>query len=1493
MQHTKAIQHAVSKARAMDVDPPPRREMMTAVEIPAMPKKNTASVVEGPSTAENLSRLDRTIAVQNAIKVQMENERAKRNERTKDEPDGGLRRMMAPPKEGRKVMEARKVNGERDDDPSMSASSHKKNTWDEKDRDKPPPPARTQKKEPGKKLADKQKKNGPSNLTRESDEAFLKSLPNPIVLQLNQKPFDIRQCLRATKVEGLTIGQLMELSPSIRRTVQACLKTVPREERVLLNEEYPSLLLGEPEAEELRVLLSRVERSKTDTHGFRAAIMGTKCEILLDGGSCVNVIRRGFLEQIGITNHTPYSSFTLKGLTGNAGVAGEAPSVPIDIQGIMIPAGCVIVDSVDFNILLGRPFLEACHGHTEWSTASTILQVQGFKIAIDGRARTIPKVSRLSIHGDQDDPSAKSAEEDSTDGSSDGSSTDDEETSASEKEDEADEGYSLLIQSIQEGKVERTNAQQLRKDDENGEIVNCWFLRAIFPEPPELDGRQPVSCFSVSESSGLIPPKPSDPRFEAAPIMVNNSYGFHLEAPRCRDRLTNTPVMLLPGLEERSVYVGDIPEVHENLPKIQRIFQEHPECFPKEGEMSRTLNADLLEAPASFHLKPGSKFPRAYNKKYSPGQIATLCEYRDQMVRAGKMRRSGSPASCNPLLIQKKDGSYRVCVNFIPVNKLIAPMAWPLPDPITEIYKLQGCEFLSLWDCKDGYLQSPIAEESRFLTAVAFPDGLYEYNVLPMGLIDSMQWYTRHMGEVFSTIKDRLGNFVDDMATGDADFFLHFRTVEEVLARMDEFNGSFSGKKSAFFVKQREFLGRIVGNSQISADPKKLFKMEYWPVPQNVTELRGFVGFALFLCDFISNFSAMAAPLFPLYKLHKDPKAFVEKWLSDPKYIEAFRAIQIALVTAPVLIMMDHKRPVILSADTSDFASGHVIAHCLTLEDDERIDINVKYQPIVFGSRKLSGAESRYFATERELLGLVYCLVKHSHLLEGKEIHVFIDHRALLYLHNLSSRSARLTRWTFIIAQFRITIHHRPGRDMKDSDPLSRIHHKNITGEDLPDIGMEDAMEMEENKRLMKVLLISEDQEPFVSIVAALQGDPLTYLDKDTRRKIMSILPKYFVAQGQLFKRTSGGSPRQYVPPGKVASVLENTHGSTIMGHLGVVATYTLIAEGYFWPGMYADVKKHLSTCDACQRFQTRDPTRYRFHRLPPPQTIFHTMGLDAVGPLPMSNGKRFVLNMVDYLSGWVVSVAVASLAGNVIVKTVEKHWARQYGYPQRIITDNGSSLSAGVFKEWCIRHEVDLDPASAYHPETNGMVERYNGFMVRQLARIIQWDGLAESAWASILDRVTWTWRTQIKQTRGVSPFEILFGQRPRLPWDMDHTKMMDMEEREEVDEERRGILEVLRATVRQRIINEHKWSTEAADLSLPRKYEVGDEVLVHQSALLKQWSGKLSPRWKGPFAIFEALPGDTYRLSEKVEGQWRRYYGGRPVNHSRLKPYKRDNQY
>ena len=151
--------------------------------------------------------------------------------------------------------------------------------------------------------------------------------------------------------------------------------------------------------------------------------------------------------------------------------------------------------------------------------------------------------------------------------------------------------------------------------------------------------------------------------------------------------------------------------------------------------------------------------------------------------------------------------------------------------------------------------------------------------------------------------------------------------------------------------------------------------------------------------------------------------------------------------------MINHKRPVIISADTSDFTNRYVLAHAADPADDTRIDILAKYRLILFGSRKLSGAEMWYFAIERELLRPAYYLKKSEYLLISKDVHVIVDHRALLYFHKLLYQNGRLTRWNILVSEFSLHIRRRPGRDMMDSDLLSRIRHQLSEGQ--PDLGLE------------------------------------------------------------------------------------------------------------------------------------------------------------------------------------------------------------------------------------------------------------------------------------------------------------------------------------------------------------------------------------------------------------------------------------------------------
>ncbi|KAG0346094.1 hypothetical protein BGZ54_005344, partial [Gamsiella multidivaricata] len=259
-----------------------------------------------------------------------------------------------------------------------------------------------------------------------------------------------------------------------------------------------------------------------------------------------------------------------------------------------------------------------------------------------------------------------------------------EEMDSSEEDEEGSDPQILLLHALSHQNstgLQPISMNELALEEIQENIRSVFFLMRVptIDEEPENVKRQVLLAQPQTDGRGIN-----------IVHFVSDQYGFCLEAPRCRDIVTNTPVKLIPGLEERNVFVGDLPEVDARMEEIHAMFDRRKGCFPLSGEMSRTLDSTKLQAPAEFHTDPSIPLPKAYSRKYSPEQIRVLNEYVETMERAGKMQKSNSPVSCNPLLVAKKDGSYRVCVNFIPVNKLIRPMAWPIPDPMTEIYKLQG-----------------------------------------------------------------------------------------------------------------------------------------------------------------------------------------------------------------------------------------------------------------------------------------------------------------------------------------------------------------------------------------------------------------------------------------------------------------------------------------------------------------------------------------------------------------------------------------------------------------------------------------------------------------------------------------------------------------------------------------------------------------------------------------------------------------------------------
>lgn len=1353
-----------------------------------------------------------------------------------------------------------------------------------------------------------------------------KELPRQIRLSMSSKPFDIVKCLQETIVQGLSYAQLLRISPAVRSILSEQLKTITPERKAMFIQQEPRLgkYLSPGQPLEVEVNLVQRDISKYGTHSMLSKVHGHIIRPLLDGGACVNVCTKKFLDRVGIKIMQPLSSIALRGLSGNAKVVGEVHDVPLQIAEIGVTVGCVVIEEAPFEMLLGRGFFEQMNARTGWLDAKYLLRHHGYEITIFGSQPDRHPEVRVIGAGDETESETSASEGEASTHSNTGAENDleDEESSSESTDsgpssDEEDLPGSVPAQVYQAELAEEALGQddtiplitveELREAVNNDQIAFMLLLQAT---PVQAKAESWINCmndtispsespaksrewnvFSVEEDGPESSPLVNTIENPEAPILVvNKDYGFSLEAPRCRDTLSDTPCIPIPGLEEHSIMVGDLPEVHQHMDQIVALFTKYKNCFPKVGEMSRTMDESKLSMPVTFHVKPNMRLPRARPYKQSPEQIKTLLDYRDKMVAAGKMRKSSSHVSCNPVLIKKKDGTYRVCVNFIPVNAMIDPMAWPINDPMTEIYRLQGSTWMSFWDCKDGYLQSPVAEECRYLTAVCFPDGLYEFNVLPMGFVDAMQWYIRHMTEAFDCpeLRERLAKFVDDMGIGSISFEEHLEILELVLQRMDTINGSFSGAKSAFFVQRRTFLGHVISSDTISADPKKLDKVAIWSVPRNVKELRQFIGFALFMSGFASWFQGIIGPLYELYKYDKRASKFIEAWSEDPRYPTAFEGGQKALLSSPVLVMVNHNRPIIVSADTSNYATGFNLAHCADPEDDNNINIHVKYRPIVFGSRKLSDAETRYCATERELLGIIYCLVKYEHLLQGKVIHIFLDHRALLYLHNLRAKNQRLVKWSLILGRFRAKIHHRPGRFMEDTDPLSRIP---VLDNSIPlTIGLEDEIDaVEDRDNPRRVLIVTIEEEPYASLAHYLSGGDISEAPSALERSVKNLAPKFYLHKGKLWKRTKGSVDRLYLLPEERIKTLESMHGGSIYSHLGIVGTYRMISIAYFWPGQYQDVKRFIQTCDACQKFQKRESTQYRYHRIPPPPSVFVSVGMDLVGKLTPSNGKAYILNLIDYLSGWAESIPMNEIKGNDIVQATTSRWFCRYGHPQTIITDNGSSLSQGAFAKYCDEHGIRLIRAAPFHPQTNGMVERFNGFMVAQIRRCLAEQNLGEDQWSTAIERVMWTWNTSVKEIRGRSPFEILFGQSPRLfqlaEQEMDED---DWDTLEAANNERVARVHILRRNVHRRVSRSHWVEGKTSRNRVPTAFTINDSVLVYRSQLDKQWSGKFKTRWVGPFSVAAILKGGAYVLASIKDGKISLFNQGRPVNHSRMRRYQ-----
>ena len=641
-----------------------------------------------------------------------------------------------------------------------------------------------------------------------------------------------------------------------------------------------------------------------------------------------------------------------------------------------------------------------------------------------------------------------------------------------------------------------------------------------------------------------------------------------------------------------SMVRGRYSDAQEKLSQLLNISKEG--ISPEESDKLRecllqasdvfALDADQLgQVTEVCHtIDTGGSAPVQQTPRRIPFSLRSgITSMINEMLGAGVIRESSSPWASPIVLVKKKNGGIRFCVDYRRLNALTRKDVYPMPRIDDILDQLGGKRVFSTLDARTGYWQIKVDEGSREKTAFTTMDGLYEFCVMPFGLCNAPATFQRLLQKTLAGLggdKPFCKVYIDDIIVFSDTVQSHIVHLQQVLDRLRSINLKLHPEKCNFCCQEVQFLGHIVSAEGISPNPEQVAAVKDFKVPQNVKGVRRFLGLAGYYRRFIVNFSKIASPL---YNLLKQDIPFV--WTQACQ--EAFNKLISCLVTAPVLAYPCFTKPFVLHTDASALGLGAVLEQ----EQDDR-----KLHPVAYASRTLSKQEGRYGITDLEALALVWACRHFRAYLLGHHCIVVTDHAPLKALVSAKHQSGKLARWSDTIAELDLDIQYRPGRKHMNADALSR-HPMDTTNAAVE--------ERDQQVEVVNQVISKEDLTAGkdTSEMARLQlADPLlaqmhNYLSKGVlpedaqqARKLTLQKDQFIIQDGLLyFVDTRGNQKLRLVVPTSLQELLmKETHAGPFGGHFAAKGLYNTLAQQYWWEGMFSDVVKWCRSCLTCAAYQ-------------------------------------------------------------------------------------------------------------------------------------------------------------------------------------------------------------------------------------------------------------------------------------------------------------------